>query len=334
MQGPSGSTLRRRHVVGACLCAAAALVGREALADEVFPSRQVKIIVTFGAGGIADIVARLVAVQLSAELGQPVVVENRTGASGAIGAQSVARAAADGYTLLLGTPSTQLINPLVYEKLAYDPWTDFVPVSLCADTPVVMVMRPLPGIDDLDALVRHARANPGQLSYASAGIGTTPHLGIEIFKLAVQADIVHVPFRSGAEAAAAVAAGTADLLVDAVVVLRPFLAAGQFKAVCAAGSRRSAALPDLATAAERGLGGFSVPAPWFGLAAPAGVPPQRLAILRDAATRAMQRPQLRNQLMERGIEPLPSGPDAYLSTLARERVAYEKVVKAAGITAT
>jgi len=321
----SVSPSRRRFVA-----ASVALLPTLALAQGPAPLR---LVVTFGVGGIADVVARLVAGPLAAELGQPVVVENRTGASGTIGAQWVAQAPADGQTLLVGTPSTQLVNPLIYARLPYDPVRDFVPVSLLAESPVVMVSRPLPGLNGLAAWTAHAQADPGRLNFASAGAGTTPHLGMELFKLETGTDILHVPYRSGAEAAAALLAGTADLLVEAATVVRPFVQSGQMQALCAPGPRRCAALPHVATSGEQGLASFAVPAPWFGLMAPDGTPAARVAVLQAAAARALAQPTLRAQLMERGIEPMEPGARAYQATLERDLPVYQRVVRAARITA-
>jgi len=293
--------------------------------------RPLRLVVTFGAGGIADVVTRLLAPELARRLDQPVVVENRVGASGAVGALAVARAPPDGQTLLMGTPATQVINPMVHARLAYDPWVDFVPVSLLTEAPLVLALRPMPDVDDLAALVRHARANPGTLSYSSAGPGTTPHLAMEMFQRATRTGWLHLPYKSGAEAVAAVAGGQADAVVEAATVLMPMLQAGRLRPLCAAGARRCAQLADLATATELGLEEFRVTAPWLGLAAPRGTPQARLAVLQAAAADAMSDPALRLRLLDRGLEPLPTGPQAYRALLVRERADWEPLVRAARI---
>jgi len=335
MRNEMSSLPRRRLLAAAAGAASVAAAGTlwPVHAADAFPGQPVKLIVTFGAGGVADVVTRLVGNSLAAELGQPVVIDNRPGASGAIGARAASLATADGYTLMIGTPSTQVINPMIYSKLPYDPWTAFVPVSLLAEAPVLLSMRPMAGVSDLAGLVRHARAHPGKLTFGSAGVGTTPHLGMELFKLATGTDIVHVPYKSGGEAVNAVISGQVDLIVEAAAVVGPFLKAGQLKALAAAGPRRSTALPDLPTAAEPGLKDFEVTAPWFGIAAPAGTPKERVDVLAGAAARAMAGAELRQRLQERGIEVLPSGAAAYQSLLEKERRDWQRVVKAAQVTA-
>lgn len=315
----------RRAWLAALLCAAGAHAAARA------SPRTLRLVVTFGAGGIADVVTRLLAPELARRLDQPVVVENRVGASGAIGAMAVARAVPDGHTLLMGTPATQVINPMVHARLGYDPWTDFVPVSLLTEAPLLLALRPMPGVDDLATLVRHARANPGALSYTSAGPGTTPHLAMELFQRATRTTWLHLPYKSGAEAVAAVAGGQADAVVEAATVLVPMLQAGRLRPLCAAGARRCALLADVATAAELGLDGFRVTPPWLGLAAPRGTPQARLAALQAAAADAMADPALRRRLLERGLEPLPPGPQPYRALLLRERADWGPVVRAARI---
>lgn len=294
-------------------------------------ARPLRLVVTFGPGGIADVVTRLLAPELARRLDQPVVVENRAGAGGAIGAVAVARATPDGHTLLMGTPATQVIHPMVHARPAYDPWTAFVPVSLLTEAPLLLALRPIPGVDSLAALVRHARADPGTLSYTSAGPGTTPHLAMEMFQRATRTHWLHLPYKSGAEAVGAVAGGQADAVVEAATVLMPMLQAGRLQPLCAAGARRCAQLPDLATAVELGLEGFRVTAPWLGLAAPRGTPRARMAVLQAAAADAMADPAVRLRLHNRGLEPLPPGPQAYRALLVRERADWEPVVRAARI---
>lgn len=303
------------------------------MAEEAFPTRPIRLVVTFGVGGIADIVARHVATALSNELGVQVVVENRAGASGAIGASWVAHAPPDGYSLLVGTPSTQVINPMIFARLSYDPWKDFEPISLLSEAPVLLAIRPKAGATDLAGLLQLARANPGRLTYASAGVGTTPHLGMEMFKLNTNTDIVHIPYKSGGEAVGAVVGAQADLVIEAAAVVAPFLKSGQLVGVAAAGGRRSALLPDLKTAAEQGLPDFKVTPPWTGIAAPADVPKDRIEVLANALAKVLVNTELRQALLARGIEVLPSGVRAYRELLAMERSDWQRVVTSARVRA-
>jgi tripartite-type tricarboxylate transporter receptor subunit TctC len=322
---------QRRHLLAAAAATVAGLAPLRGFCEEPFPTQPVKLVVTFGAGGIADLVTRLVGARLSLELGRAVVVENRPGASGAIGAHYVAQARADGYTLLVGTPSTQVINPMIFDRLPYDPWKDFTPVSLMTEAPLALVVRANSPWVDLQDLVRHARAHPGALTFSSAGAGTTPHLGMELFKLVTGTSLVHVPYKSGAEAMMALVAGHVDVLIEAGAVIASQVRSGQLKPLVAPGPRRSAALPGLETTAEQGSAEFQVTAPWAGIAAPTGTPGPRIAILAAAISRAMADSDLRSRLLERGIEPLPSGPEAYAELLRREQQDWLPVVKAAGI---
>ncbi|MGJ7543796.1 Bug family tripartite tricarboxylate transporter substrate binding protein [Variovorax sp. LT1R16] len=317
------SCLGRRAFLGAGLACSPLAMAQQ---------RPVRVVATFGAGGIADMVARLTAPHLAAELGEQVVVENRTGASGAIGAQWVAQSPADGYTLMLATPSTLIVNPLIHARWPSHAERAFVPVSLFAESPVVLVAQPRSGPLGLSKWVQHARANPGRFSYASAGAGTTPHLGMELFKLEMGVDVAHVPFRSGAEAAAALLSGSVDLLVEAAAVVRPFVEAGQMQALCAPSARRCAVLPYVETAAEQGFPTFDVPVPWFGLVAPAAVTSPRRDLLEAASERALARPSLQVLLTERGMDLLPGGAHAFRDRLVRDRPLYERVIRAARVS--
>lgn len=322
-----------RLLKGAVTAALLTSVLAQAQTQEAYPTRPVKLVVTFGAGGLADVVARLVAVNLGKELGQSVVVDNRAGASGVIGAQAVAKSPADGYTLMSGTPSTQVINPLIYAQLPYDPWKEFKPISLFGETPLVVTVSPHLNFATLGALVQYARANPGKLTYASAGVGTAPHMAAELLKLSTGVDILHVPYKSGSEAVNAVVAGQVDMLIEALPVVGPQIAGKSLKALAVPRTERLKALPDVVTTAEAGFANYVVLSPWSGLAAPAGTSPDKLAKLERAVTAALADPALRTNLEGRGVLAMPPGPAAYQARLEEERQVWTRVVQSAGIKA-
>lgn len=325
-------TLRPVLLVAASLmCGFAALPAAQAQA-QAYPDRPVRLIVTFGPGGLADVVTRTVAVPLARELKQSVVVENRAGAGGAIGAQAVASAEPDGYTLMIGTPSTQVINPLIFPKLAYDPKVDFRSISMFAETPLVLTVGAASPHRSVAELVQAARERPGALTFSSAGIGTAPHLAMEVFQQATGTRLVHVPFKSGGEAVGALLAGQVDVLVEALPVVGPHIAGARLRALAVPRAERLGVLPDVPTAAEAGQPGFVVAAPWTGLAAPAKTPPERLQVLQRAVDAALQDAALRSSLEARGIFLLPRGPEAYEAALAGERKLWEQVIRTAGVT--
>jgi len=298
-----------------------------------YPDRPIRLVVTFGAGGLADVVARLVATNLSQELGQSVVVENRAGASGAIGAQAVARAAPDGYVLMSGTPSTQIINKLIYKDLSYDPRRDFIPVSLLGETPLVVTVTPKLKVNSLAELVEYAKANPDKLTYASAGVGTSPHLAMEMLKLVTGTQILHIPYKGGGEAANAAIAGQVDVFVEALPVVGPHITGGTLRALAVPRKTRLAALPNIPTAAEAGFPEYVVPSPWSGVIAPAGTPAGILSILEQALTKTLSDTELRQNLKNRGVLVAEPGPKPYQALLDQEWALWSNVVKKANITA-
>lgn len=323
------SFTRAAALLGAVLSAAAIVaVPRPASAQAAYPSKPIKLIVPFGAGGITDVVARLVGQKLGEELKQSVVIENRAGAGGNIAAQALAQAAPDGYTLLLGTVGTQVVNKMIYNKLAYDAST-FVPISLVSNSPYVLAVGEVPRIDDVKSLVAYAKANPGALNAGSAGNASSPHLGLELFKIATNTAIVHIPFKSGAEAINAALGGQVQIVIDAIPVIKSQVQAGRLKALVIAADARSTAMPNVPTSAEAGVPTFLIGS-WNALLAPPGTAKQQTALLSEALTRALARPDLQAKLAEMGIEPLPTGEAAYLKHVRSETEKWGRITKAAG----
>jgi len=307
----------------------AALVLPVAVAQSSFPSRPLRLVVPFPPGGPTDIVARPVAQKLSEQLGQQVLVDNRGGAGGNIGAESVAHAAPDGYTLLMGTVGTQAINPALYSKLAYEPTRDLAPVALVAAAPVVLVVHPSVGAKSVKELLALARAKPGQLTFGSAGSGTPGHLTGEMFKSATAASLVHVPYKGSAPAVSDLIGGQIGLVFDPVQSVLPHIRAGRIQALAVSSARRSGALPDVPTLSEAGVRGVKTTA-WWGLLAPAKTPREVIARLSAEAQRAVQTADLRERLGAVGIEPMGLGSDAFAEFQKAELAKWGKAVRESG----
>ncbi len=294
-----------------------------------YPERPITIVVPYPAGGSADILARTVGQKLSVQIGQPVIVENRAGAGTAIGARFVAEARPDGYTLLLGTVSSQAINPAM-SKTGYDPLKDFVPVSALASIPFVLVANPGVGYASVGDLIAAAKQNPGSISYASAGPGTSNHLAGEMLASAAKIKLLHVPYKGSAPALADVLAGHVPLMFDLQTTSLPNIASHKLKALAVTGSQRSSLLPGVPTVAESGLPGFEVSA-WFGVFAPAKVPAPVLNKLSAAMARVLEDPVLAQRLRDIGAEPDARNAAQFSAYVAEEAGKYSSVVKTAGL---
>lgn len=322
------SNLKRRDVLTSILATAVATSTGSARAQDTYPSKTIRLVVPFGAGGIGDVVARLFAQRLGEELGQNVVVDNKTGAGGVVGAQFVSQAAPDGYTLMLGTVGTQVVNPMLYSKLLYDPQR-FTPISLLSNSPFMMATRAIPSVKSLGDLITYAKANPGKLNAGSAGNGSSPHLGIELFKLATKTHIVHIPYRSGIEAVNAALADQVQIVIDAIPVVSPHVKSQRLQALVLGATKRNGSIPDVPVAAEVGLPSFIIGA-WNCLVAPPGMTADKVGTLNAALARVLEKPEVLARLAELSIEALPIGVPAYESHVRAEKLKWERVVKAAG----
>jgi tripartite-type tricarboxylate transporter receptor subunit TctC len=257
-----------------------------AMAQTAYPSKAVTLVVPFPAGGALDIVARALADEMRKHLGQPVIVENRAGAGGTVGSAVVARAAPDGYTILLGSVATHAIAPSLYRNLSYDALKDFVPITQVTTSPLLVASSAQLNVASLPELIATVRAQPGRLNYASTGNGTAVHLAGEMLKSTANLDVVHVPYKGGGEAITALMTGEAAYMVVNVELVLPQVRGGKVRALAVTGSRRLAALPDVPTLREAGIAGAEVTT-WFGLFAPAGTPKATVDRLqRDAAADA------------------------------------------------
>jgi tripartite-type tricarboxylate transporter receptor subunit TctC len=317
----------RRRWFAACLACIGLFAG--AVHAEGYPTKPVTLVVPYPPGGSADILARLVGQKLAARLGQPVLVENKAGAGTAIGAKAVAQAAPDGYTLLLGTVSSQAINPAM-NKVGYDPLKDFVAVAPLAAIPFVLVANPSLPTRSVADLVAMAKAQPGKLAYASAGPGTSNHLAGELLASRAKIHLLHVPYKGSAPALTDVVGGQVPLMFDLITTSLPMLAAGKVKALAVTSRTRSALLPDVPTVAESGVPDYEVSA-WFGIFAPAGTPESVVSRLNSDVTAILQAPDMQKHLRDLGAEPVTSTPEAYSQYVRDEAHKWREVVHQAGL---
>lgn len=333
---------RRRLLACSFTCAvagmAAATVATVALAPApvlaqpaAWPARPVRLVVGYAAGGATDVIARLVAARMGEQLGQSVVVDNRTGANSNVGAEAVARAPADGYTLYVYTIANT-INASLYPRLGYDPVKDFEPIGLIAKIPNILVVNPRLPIQNVADYVRHARQSAQGISFASSGSGSSIHLSGEMFRQLSGLRMLHVPYRGSAPAITDLLGGQVDSMFDNAPSALPHVQAGKLRAIAITSARRSALLPDVPTLAESGYAGFDVQS-WFGLAAPAGTPPAVIERLNHALNTALAAPELRQRLGEMAATPEPGTPAQMRSFAASEIKRWREVVKASGATA-
>ena len=299
------------------------------IGQAAFPSRPVNMVVPYPPGGLIDLVARIIQPRLQIELGQSVVVENRSGAGGNVGAEFVAHATADGYMLLVANPSLG-ISPNMYPKLAYRPLQDFAYVGQYGTVPNVLVVIPSLPVRSVQELVAYARKNPGKLNYASPGYGTSPQMSTELFKGMTGTFIVHIPFRGSGPAQAAMLAGETEIMFDNLPPQMPHIKSGKVRPLAVTSLKRSPALPDVPTLDEAGLKGYEVTA-WFGLAAPAGTPRETVMRLNQALNRTTQDPQVRDSLVSRGATVIQGTPEDFLKFVSAEVQKWGPVVKRAGV---
>ncbi len=296
-----------------------------------YPTKPIRLVVPYIAGGATDILARELAQKMRDSIGQQVVIDNRPGASAVIGTELVARAARDGYTLLLSTQASHAINVTLFDKLPYDPVKDFEHVSLLASIASVLVVNPSLPAHSVKDLIALAKAQPGKLNFASTGNGLAPHLSGELFKTMAKIDVVHVPYNGSGPAMVAVVSGTAYLfqLIPPAV---PFVKSGKVRALAVTSPQRSSVLPDVPTVAEAALPGYQLVA-WFGISAPAGTPKSIVTTLHTEIVKAMQSPDIKGRLLDQGIEVATCTPDEFTKYIKSEIVNWGNVVKASGAKA-
>jgi tripartite-type tricarboxylate transporter receptor subunit TctC len=286
-------------------------------------------VIPFPPGGPLDIVGRAIAQKLTDAWGQSVVVDNRPGAGGNIGADIVAKSAPDGYTILMGALSTHAVNPSLYAKMPYDAVTDFAPITLVAVTPNVLVVNATLPVNSAKDFIAYAKANSGKLAFGSGSNGSAGHLAGELFKVETGADIIHVPYKGGAPATQALLAGDTQFMFDNLANAMPQVKAGKFKALAVTTAQRSKLAPDLPTMAEAGLQGFDI-STWFGLFAPAGTPKDIIAKWNAEVAKILNSPEMREKLVAQGAEPAPTTPEQFAAFVRSEIPKYAKIVKASG----
>ena len=303
----------------------------QANADQSYPNRPVRFIVPFGTGGSADLTARLIAQKLSESLKQTVVVDNRAGAGGIIGTETAAKAAADGYTLVMGSFGTHTANPSLHSKLGYDPVRDFTPISLVAIVPTILVVHPSVTAASVSDLIALAKSKPDALNYASSGTGTGTHLAGELFNNLAQVRIVHVPYKSAGTAIADLVAGQVQLMYSTLPSVLPLIKAGKLRALGVTTAKRSEAVPDVPAIGES-LKGYDV-ATWFGVLVPAATPPVIVERLSREIMKVSAMPDVRERLAALGAEPVGNTPAEFARYIRSEIAKWAKVIKAAGIKA-
>jgi len=313
-------------VARAALALLASVVLAGTALAQAWPSRPVRLVVPFPPGGSTDILGRSIAQKLQEALGQPFVVENKPGAGGSIGATEVARAAPDGYTLLMGHIGTLAINPSLYPDLAYDPAKSFAPVALIARVPNVLVVNPAVPARDVQQLIALARAKPGALRYASGGNGSAAHIAMEYFKLRTHTDIGHIPYRGTSPAVADVMGGQVEIIMTGVPAVLQQVKAGKLRALAVSSRTAVASLPDVPTIAASGLPDFEA-IQWYGIVAPARTPAAVIVRLNAEIGRALQTPELKARLDAEGAEAAPGTPDAFGALIVSEIARWKPVIE-------
>ena len=305
------------------------LIGATAPAlAQAWPARPVRIVVPYPPGGTAHLLARLVGQRLSETLGQGFVIENRAGAGGNLAAEVVARAPADGYTLLMGNAPVLAVNPSLYAKVPFDPVRDFAPVGLVADVPLLLVVHPSFPARSVAELIAAAKTNPN-LNYASAGGGSTTYLATELFKTLAAVSLTAIPYKGSGPALAAISAGEVPVMFELFPSALGHVKAGRLRALAVTSAERSPLMPELPTVAESGLPGYSI-ASWFGLVAPTGAPREAIERLSAELARLLARPEMRERFAALGAEPRPGTPEQFTQLIPQELRKWAKVVRDSG----
>jgi tripartite-type tricarboxylate transporter receptor subunit TctC len=322
-----------RHRFGKCLLvlASSLVIVPIVHAQGAYPTKPIRLIVPSVAGGGTDISARLIAPRLSEYLGQQVVVENRAGAAMMIGGEAVARAAPDGYTLLMGI-STLTINPSIHPKMPYDTVRDFAPVSLAVTLPNVLVTHPSLPVKTVRELIVFARSRPGQLNYGSAGVGSSLHLSMELFLSMTKLRMVHIPYKGSAPALVDMLAGQIVVMTGTMITVIPHIRGGRLRALGVTSATRSQVAPDVPSIAEAGVPGYES-VQWYGVLAPAGTPREVITRIHEGVVRALQDATVRKRFLDDGVEPVGSSPEEFAALIRADMAKWAKVVKDAGIKA-
>ncbi len=326
----SKRTITARHLAPALT--AALLAFCSALGAQTFPDKPVRIVVPFGTGSAVDTIARVVGAQVAEQIGQPVIIDNRTGANGIIAAEAVARSAPDGYTLFMPNDGMMAANPAMYAKLPYDPLKDFLPVTLFSTVPLVLVVNPSVPAKNLAEFVALAKAKPDSINYSSTGAGAAQHLAMEFFMEASGTRLTHVPYKAMGPALADVLAGHVPAMFSGMSNVITLVRDGKLRALGASTAKRSSAMPEVPTIAEAGVPGYSYAA-WNGVVAPAGTPPDVIRKLHAEFSKAIAAPAVRAKLSTLGFELSGDGPAEFGALIRADFARYGKLIRTLGITA-
>jgi tripartite-type tricarboxylate transporter receptor subunit TctC len=311
------------------IAALVALAPSAAIATGPYPGKQIRLVVPYPPGGPLDTVARLLGQKVGASIKNPVVVDNVPGAGGNIGAATVARAAPDGYTILMGAVATHAINPTLYPSIPYDAGKDFIAVTQLASTPNVLVVNPAIKANTVAEFIALAKSRPGKLNFGSGSTGSAGHLAGELFKSMAGVDMAHIPYKGAAAAMQDLIGGRVDLMFDNLASSRSQVKAGRIRALAVTTARRSALAPDLPTIAESGLPGFDI-STWFGIFVPAGTPKPVVDRLHAEFTRALAAPEVREKMLALGAEPVGNSPEEFAAYVKAEAAKYAKIVRSSG----
>lgn len=322
--------MRRRTLLTAAIASPLTALAPSAFSQSTYPNKPVRIVVPFAPGGTTDLLARAVAAELTRALGQQVLVDNRPGAGGNIGAEVVAKSAPDGHTLLMGTVGTHGINASLYNKLPYDPIKDFSPITVVATVPNVLVVHPALPAKNVPELIALAKAKPGRLNYASSGNGTSIHLAAELFKSMTGTFITHIPYRGSGPALTDLVAGQADLMFDNLPSALPHIRSGRLRALAVTSAAPSGVLPGVPTIAEAAALPKYEASSWFGLLAPAGTPKDVISRLHAEVAKALNSPDVKQRLQSQGADPIGNTPEQFSAWIQQETNKWAGVVKVSG----
>lgn len=311
------------------ICAGAMLAAATCAQAQSYPTKTITLVVPAPAGGPTDIIGRLVGQILTPQLGQNVIIDNRSGAGNTLGTEYVAKARPDGYTLTVGSPSSHSIAPSIYKNLPYDPVRDFTPVVLLATSPTVLVIHPSLPARNLTEFIALAKAKPGDLNFGSGGNGTTSHLTGEYFKMAAGVKITHVPYKGSGPATTDLLAGQIQMMFHGLHLSLPYIRSGKLRGLGLTSPKRSPLMPELPTISEAGLRGFEVNT-WYGILGPAGLPKDVVARLNGAILKGIEAPAMRQRMVDQGLDIIGSTPEQFATVIADERAKWAKVVQQSG----
>lgn len=321
-----------KHGLHGVVAIALAVAAGPVWSADAYPSKPIRIVIPFAPGGTVDILGRVLGEQLGTRLGQPIIIDNRPGAGGNIAAANVARADPDGYTLFLGSMGTQSMNGAIYAKLPFDPIADFAPIARLVTSANLLVVHSSIKAKSVRELIDYLKVRPGQVNYASAGIGSFNHISAVLFETMAGVKMTHVPYKSGGQALNSVLAGETQLVFQTIPAAVPYIQSGKLSALAVCSEERHPLFPDLPTASESGLPGFEINT-WYGMLAPAATPRAVIDKLHAALVQTLQDAAIRKRLTELGLDAAPDTPEQFAALIKTDAVKWGKVIKTAGVVA-